>query len=1267
MQGRGEEIKEKMRDLTARLAEAEARFNNVIARAYEAVLIVDDKGIVRFANPSARSLFDRDEKKILDHPFGYPLQKGKPVEIEISGAHPWPRLAEMQVMDTEWEGRHAWLVSLHDITERARSARSFIESERRYRTLFNSGSDVILVHGFPQGKDPEPFIEVNEIACERLGYTRKELLTLSFADIEDPEHDIGREEVQSRLLRQGHALFERTLITKNGRRVPVEVSAHLFPFRNKPTVFSIARDISERKRTEERLREFERAVEQSPASIVITDRNGNIEYVNPIFSEITGYSFDEAIGKNPRILKSGYMAQSVYESLWKTISSGDIWRGELVNRNKDGGIFHEFANISPIRDASGEIVKYVGVKDNITGLIKAKNALVESESRYRLLSETLSDAAFSIRIDEDGSREVEWTSGSVARIIGREVRPGENPYDISGIILHPDDGDAMLRRLETLSKGQSYVSELRIIDKAGDIRWMRVYSMPVMNEAKTRVIRILSAAQDITNRKNAERMIVEQYEFLHNVIESIPYPFIVVDANNYSVMIANEAAWKQSEGGGRSCHSMMHGLDAPCGEKDRICPLKEIRETKKPVMVQHMYTDERWIIRHLEVHAFPILGPKGNVDQIIEYCIDISERKETERLFTEERAKYQTLVEQIPAIIYIIDIKTPHNILYVSPQIERVLGYTSGDILGDNRFFINHVHPDDREKLRATIRRAFSRGERFMTEYRMYSRSGELLWLRDEGSIVRDGNGQALFAQGFIIDQSERKRLEAEQLRFRAALDSSSDLIYIIDRETMRFVDVNETACTALGYSRTEMLSLGPQDIRPFASREMFERYYDTLIDGVDKSETIEVVHRRKDGTEFPVEILLNAFKLEGRDVIIALARDITARKQAEAELRSAKESAEVANRAKSEFLANMSHEIRTPLNAIIGFSQLLDKVKSSESNPRLSEYVRYIQQSGEHLLEMVNDILDLSKIEAGKLVIERKPFEVIHVLESLALTVRSLAQEKDITIVQEMQPDLGSLNADEVKFKQIVYNLLSNAIKFTDKGKRIGIEARADGDDVLVCVWDEGVGIERSDQRRIFDPFEQGKTNGIKTGGTGLGLAITKRLVELQDGSITVESEPGRGSRFEVRMPGRMEALADQERPTADEPVTPQGTEDAPKRILVVDDNTLNLELIRSALLPFGFEISTALRGEDALDEFMKHDPDCVFMDIQLPGMDGTETMKRIRTISRRRVPIIALTAYAMKEDRQGFLKAGFDEYISKPVNINTLHEMVRRFLGTK
>ncbi|MBV9099425.1 MAG: response regulator [Candidatus Dormibacteraeota bacterium] len=387
-------------------------------------------------------------------------------------------------------------------------------------------------------------------------------------------------------------------------------------------------------------------------------------------------------------------------------------------------------------------------------------------------------------------------------------------------------------------------------------------------------------------------------------------------------------------------------------------------------------------------------------------------------------------------------------------------------------------------------------------------------------------------------------------------------------------------------------------------------------------------------------------------------ARLYAAQQRQLAEIASQKREVEIANaqiaeisRLKSEFLANMSHELRTPLNAILGFSEILKDNLVDLTAEQRQECLENIHTSGKHLLELVNDVLDLSKIEAGRMELSYDRFGVLSAVKEVHNVIRSLSERRDIDLSIKVVPEDLSVRADKSKFKQVLYNLLSNAIKFTAQGGKVWVSGHAERDDLVVTVGDTGVGIPAEHHARIFDEFYQLDTATTRqVEGTGLGLSLTRRLVELHGGGIGLKSEPGKGSEFTFNLP-----LAGLEATNGDRH----------NRILLVEDNASNRELAKMVLVGKGFHVDIATDGDEGLHKARSQVYDLVLMDIELPGKDGLTVTRMLRSDPKTAsVPIVALTANAMKGNEQEALAAGCTGYISKPIEVANFVQRISTYL---
>jgi PAS domain S-box-containing protein len=461
-----------------------------------------------------------------------------------------------------------------------------------------------------------------------------------------------------------------------------------------------------------------------------------------------------------------------------------------------------------------------------------------------------------------------------------------------------------------------------------------------------------------------------------------------------------------------------------------------------------------------------------------------------------------------------------------------------------------------------------------------------------------------------------------------------------------------------------------------FGLHEIIGSYVEVLIPWLEKEDIQKAVahHRsfqetlgkRKDGTTFPLELSLGSFSYHGRTLFIGIARDVTEHKNAEKKLLEAKIAAESASLAKSEFLANMSHEIRTPLNAILGMAEILNETPLDTEQRK---YVDVFQKAGNNLLELINDILDLSKVEAGQLELDKEDFDLGLELHEQLQLLSPRAQNKGLKLKLDIRPDVPAfVHGDAKRLKQCITNLVGNAIKFTQYGEiLISVQTIADEPSkLLFSVSDTGIGIPHDKQAAIFEAFTQADgTVTRKYGGTGLGLTITQRFVEMMDGMIWLESDIGKGSvfHFTALLPARsapQQAASVSLEPAVSHPSN--GTNSL--SILLAEDNPENVLLIQAMLKNTLHRLDFAENGRVALDKFRSGHYDLVLMDVQMPEMDGHAAAVAMRRFEqeqgRTATPIFALTAHAMKEDEQKSLNAGCTGHLTKPIKKKILIELL-------
>jgi PAS domain S-box-containing protein len=841
---------------------------------------------------------------------------------------------------------------------------------------------------------------------------------------------------------------------------------------------------------------------------------------------------------------------------------------------------------------------------------------------------------------------------------------------------------------------------------------------------------------------------------------------------------------------------------------------------------------------------------------------DISERKRAEEALRAAEAQYRALVEQIPAIIYTARTDEQSSTYYVSPQVESILGFSPEEWLADPHFWLTQVYPDDRTHVLEAVGRIQSSDAPIPIEYRSYTRDGRIVWLQDTAQVVHDDSGQPLFVQGITLDITERKQAEADlDQRVRLAALAADigvgltkahtlaamlqacavGLVQHLDAAFARIWTLNERdqvlelQASAGMYTHLDgahgripvgMFKIGQiaQERRPYltnavlsdpqigdptwARREGLVAFagYPLIVE--DRLAGVIALFARQPLTQLALDALAPiadtiALGIEHKQVEAALIeeRALLARRVDERTADLSAANAELARAAmlKDAFLASMSHELRTPLNAVLGLSEALQEETYGPLNDKQRRSLQSIEESGRHLLALINDILDLAKIGAGQLELALEPASIATIGEASLRLIAQLAQQKRLSVSSEIDPAVTLLVVDARRVKQILVNLLSNAVKFTPAGGSIGLEVVGDParQTVDLTVWDTGIGIASEHRGDLFQPFVQLDSRLARQyEGTGLGLALVYRMVELHGGSITVTSEVGQGSRFTVTLPWNTvgadphssgpivtEAVVG-ERPrvrrvlivedspttadhlirylqeraissatlrdgaevvglaitmqpdlifldlllpdisgwevltqlkteprtsaipvvivsvvderaralglgaadylvkpitrveiqrvlTARSPVAPGATipstyTSPPPLVLLAEDNEATSSMVADYLGEFGYQVVVARTGAEAIARAQEVSPAIVLMDIQMPGMDGLEAIRRIRASAEvADVPIIALTALAMPGDRERCLAAGANAYLSKPVSLRGLASLIETILN--
>ncbi len=545
---------------------------------------------------------------------------------------------------------------------------------------------------------------------------------------------------------------------------------------------------------------------------------------------------------------------------------------------------------------------------------------------------------------------------------------------------------------------------------------------------------------------------------------------------------------------------------------------------------------------------------------------------------------------------------------------------------------------------------------------------------------VFDAGGNVERLTIFAQDITERKRTEEQLRKLSVAIEQSPSIAVITDLQgNIEYVNPKFTEIT--GYRTEEVIGCNPRILKSNKHSTTFYRdLWRTIWNGnVWRG---EFYNKKKDGDLYWEAASISCIRDASGHIshFLKVAEDITSRKQAEQELYQAKERAEAANRAKSEFLANMSHELRTPLNGILGYTQILKR--DAVLNTQQRQAVETIHNSGEHLLMLINDILDLSKIEAGKIEIEPTTVRLAAFLKTIVDIMRIRAAHQKIRFVYKRASRLPEVvRCDEKRLRQVLLNLLGNAVKFTPRGQvtlrvsEIPSSSPTSAPNTQVCfeIEDTGIGIPADQLQKIFHPFHQLRDHQIQSEGTGLGLSISRRLVRMMGGELYVNSTPGQGSTFwfDLVLPtiDHREPLPAEAQPSPEEQpeanCSPErfqhiaGFQGPTRSILIAEDAADNRAMLKNMLLPLGFEVAEAVDGKEAVDKTLDMQPDVILLDLVMPGLDGLQTVRRIRSRPElRNTVIFMLTANAFEQSRRDSLNAGCDDFLVKPVCLEHLLE---------
>jgi PAS domain S-box-containing protein len=985
------------------------------------------------------------------------------------------------------------------------------------------------------------------------------------------------------------------------------------------------------------------------AIVSITDAAGNILYANDKFCEVSGYSRHELVGQNHRIVKSGMHPAGLYADLWQTIARGLIWHGELCNRRKDGSHYWVETTIVPFLDGEGRPYQYISVRTDITRVKEAEQRLARSQVYANI-------GTWDWNIE---TGDLYW-SERIAPLFGHADGTLETTYENFLAAVHPDDRQKVADAVNAcVEHGTEYDIEHRVLWPDGSVHWL-LERGDVVRDATGIPLHMLGVVQDITERKLAQ-VALEASQRLARLgnwrvdlqtgrISWSREVFVLFDRDpdEYAPTLAAYYA--------ELCHP------------DDVAKVKEterrLLEYGGPERVDHRILWPDGSVRWVHLEGYAKRDPAGTPVALAGMVQDITERKHTEMALEEIRKRLEEAQRLARLGHWELDIATGRKTW--SREMYGLCNRTPETYTPTlENYYKVLIHPDDIPRAKAVEQRILESGEAQRFDHRILWPDGTVRWIHLEAYAVCDAEGQPVKMIGTAQDITERKLTEMALEESRARLEEAQSLARLGHWTA-------DMTTGALQWSDEIYRIFGLDPATFTASVETFERAVhpdDWEIILASEKRAVEtgvhdVVHRivRPDGEVRYVHELAHA-RVGANGELLQLAgtvQDVTELKQAEHAMLQAKEAAEAASRAKSEFLASMSHELRTPLNSILGFAQLF--AMDTGLPPRSKEYAREIERAGQHLLSLVNDLIDLARIEAGKLDLFLAPVSVQAVVADSLAMVAPIARDRGIQLIDAGGSGSGKNSmvvADSTRLQQVLINLLSNAIKYNRPHGTVHIACHAERGAARIAITDNGPGIPAEKQARMFSAFDRLGAERGQVEGSGIGLVITRRIVEAMGGSIGFESAEGQGSTFWVSL---LVTAATANHASEPLPAETDATAAARAHVLYIEDNPMNLHLMQQVFAARqNLELRTAHTAEIGIQLARVEPPALILMDINLPGMDGYAALRVLKTDpATAGVPVVAVTANAMKGDEKRGLKAGFDAYLTKPIDIPALFRVV-------
>jgi len=1087
-------------------------------------------------------------------------------------------------------------------------------------------------------------------------------------------------------------------------------------------------ELAERKQAEERLRaseeKFAKAFLTSPDSIIISDlASGQYLEVNDSFLRDTGFERDEIIGFTSVERNIWATPEERSRMVAALQTQGQLQNMEVQYRRKSGEVRDALISAEIIELGGGGKHLLATVRD-ITERKQMEAALNLAAQRFRQVMLNVQDVVWLASLDGSTLLEV---SQALEELYGLPVNVLKTNPDLWMDVVHPDDKGLASASNELLAENGYSETEYRIRRPDGSVRWV-LDRKSILKDAQGKPVGIGGVATDITGRKQAEEKLRESEEKYRSLLGSLDNVIASVDESGRFLYLNDTAALQLGGAAESLVGKTMQELFPAAFASRQLERVRQVIHEDRAVVTE-LPTLVQGQLRWYRTAIYPVHDEAGKVIYALINSTDIHNLKMAEASLRQQ-LDTEKVVAEISQQFTHIDMTSRYQIILgalarLGSQVDvdrcYVFSYDSeADVFSNtHEWCAEGIKPSDNLARRysahdnSQLLQPLLHGEVLnipsvadlpvddpgcasMKENGVVSvlclpligekgtlgligfesvrrehtwQEAEINLLSIVGRILATGHDRLIKEREILqLNQSLEQRVGERTAEVHDLYDNAPAGYSSLDAAGL-IISMNQTQLNWLGYRCEELLGRPITILLSESSQAVFRESF-PIFRQTGSVSNLELEFIRKDGSLMPVLVNASAIYdqqgnyISSRSTII----DNSQRKAAEAAIQRANQELEHALRMKDAFLANMSHELRTPLNGILGVSEILQEEIRGPLNERQHTMLKIIDSSGRHLLSLINDILDLSKVEAGKLEIHLEVVSIADLCQASLMFIKQPAMKKGITVEFLPDPLVSTIEADSRRMKQVLVNLLNNAVKFTPAKGRItlAVHAQSEKHSIDFSISDTGIGIARDDLQRLFTPFTQVESSLTRQyEGTGLGLALVKELTELHGGNVWVESEPGKGSTFTVSIPWIPNASTQKALFAAENSDIP-GTQAAKtpktvKKVLLAEDNEVNSATVGDYLESLGYTMIYAANGHEAIEKAYEYQPDIILMDVQMPVMDGLAATRRLRAAPQfASVPIVALTALAMPGDRERCLEAGATVYVSKPVGLKELASLI-------